>query len=148
MSSPKKIRFVLFSLLVFELVAGIQWGIHRGLSSLFAKQILSITSFTQIGFIVSIFGVSKAITNLIFGAISDRTGRKPVIIVGIILTGIGGAVIGSSTGPSNRLGHGVVSTCCIWRVINRHVSRWGILRELWATIPFLLFNNIFRSWSS
>ena len=97
MITPKKIRVVLFSLLVFELVAGIQWGIHRGLSSLFAKQILSITSFTQIGFIVSIFGVSKAITNLIFGAISDRTGRKPVIIVGIILTGIGGAVIGSST---------------------------------------------------
>jgi len=103
MSSPKKIRFVLFSLLVFELVAGIQWGIHRGLSSLFAKQILSITSFTQIGFIVSIFGVSKAITNLIFGAISDRTGRKPVIIVGIILTGIGGAVIGSSTGYASML---------------------------------------------
>jgi DHA1 family multidrug resistance protein-like MFS transporter len=97
MISPKKIRIVLLSLLVFELVAGIQWGIHRGLSSLFAKQILSIISFTQIGVIVSIFGVSKAITNLIFGAISDRTGRKPVIIVGIILTGIGGAVIGSST---------------------------------------------------
>ena len=97
MNRLKKTRFVLFSLLVFELVAGIQWGIHRGLSSLFAKQILSITSFTQIGFIVSIFGISKAITNLIFGAISDRTGRKPVIIVGIILTGIGGAVIGSST---------------------------------------------------
>ena len=103
MISPKKIRIVLFSLLVFELVAGIQWGIHRGLSSLFAKQILSITSFTQIGFIVSIFGVSKAITNLIFGAISDRTGRKPVIIVGIILTGIGGAVIGSSTGYVSML---------------------------------------------
>ena len=103
MITPKKIRVVLFSLLVFELVAGIQWGIHRGLSSLFAKQILSITSFTQIGFIVSIFGVSKAITNLIFGAISDRTGRKPVIIVGIILTGIGGAVIGSSTGYVSML---------------------------------------------
>jgi len=103
MITPKKIRVVLFSLLVFELVAGIQWGIHRGLSSLFAKQILSITSFTQIGFIVSIFGVSKAITNLIFGAISDRTGRKPVILVGIILTGIGGAVIGSSTGYVSML---------------------------------------------
>ncbi len=96
MASLKKIRYVLFSLLIFELVAGIQWGVHRGLSSLFAKQILSITSYTQIGFIVSIFGVSKAITNLLFGAISDRVGRKPVIIVGIILTGIGGAIIGSS----------------------------------------------------
>jgi MFS family permease len=103
MNTPKKTKIVLFSLLVFELVAGIQWGIHRGLSSLFAKQILSITSFTKIGLIVSIFGISKAITNLIFGAISDRTGRKPVIIVGIILTGIGGAVIGSSTGYVSML---------------------------------------------
>ena len=97
MTSPKKIRYLLFSLLIFELLSGIQWGVHRGLSSLFAKQILSINSFTQIGVIVSIFGVSKAITNLVFGAISDRIGRKPVIIVGLILTGIGGAVIGSST---------------------------------------------------
>ena len=72
MTSPKKIRYLLFSLLIFELLSGIQWGVHRGLSSLFAKQILSINSFTQIGVIVSIFGVSKAITNLVFGAMRAR----------------------------------------------------------------------------
>jgi MFS family permease len=103
MTSPKKIRYLLISLLVFELLSGIQWGVHRGLSSLFAKQILSINSFTEIGVIVSVFGVSKAVTNLVFGAISDRIGRKPVIIVGLILTGIGGAVIGSSTGYMSML---------------------------------------------
>ncbi|MFC1802621.1 MFS transporter, partial [Thermoproteota archaeon] len=93
----KRIRLILICLLILELTAGIQWGVHRGLSSLFAKQILSITSYTQIGYIVSIFGLSKAVTNLVFGAISDRIGRKPVILIGIILTGIGGAIISSST---------------------------------------------------
>ena len=93
----KRIRLVLLCLLILELTAGILWGIHRGLSSLFAKQILSITSYTQIGYIVSIFGGSKAVTNLLFGAISDKIGRKPVIVIGMVLTGIGGAIIGSST---------------------------------------------------
>jgi MFS family permease len=97
MFTPKRIRFILLCLLVLELVSGIEWGIHRGLSSLFAKQILSISSYIQIGYIVSIFGISKAITNLLFGAISDRIGRKPVILFGIIITGLGGALIGSAT---------------------------------------------------
>jgi MFS family permease len=96
MFTSKKVRFVLICLLVLELISGIEWGIHRGLSSLFAKQILSISSYIQIGYIVSIFGVSKAITNILFGALSDKIGRKPVIIFGIILTGLGGVIIGSA----------------------------------------------------
>ena len=88
MFTPKRIRFILLCLLVLELISGIEWGIHRGLSSLFAKQILSISSYIQIGYIVSIFGISKAITNLLFGAISDRIGRKPVIITGFVILGI------------------------------------------------------------
>ncbi len=93
----KRTRLVLAVFIALEILAGIEWGIHRGLSSLFAKQELLITSYTQIGYIVSIFGLSKAVTNLVFGAISDRVGRKPVIITGIILTGLGGAMIGSAS---------------------------------------------------
>jgi len=93
----KRTRLVLAVFIVLEILAGIEWGIHRGLSSLFAKQELLITSYTQIGYIVSIFGLSKAITNLVFGAVSDRIGRKPVIITGIILTGLGGALIGRAS---------------------------------------------------
>jgi len=95
---PKmRTRLVLAVFIVLEILAGIAWGIHRGLSSLFAKQELLITSYTQIGYIVSIFGLSKAVTNLLFGAISNRVGRKPVIITGIILTGLGGALIGRAS---------------------------------------------------
>jgi len=93
----KRTRLVLAVFIVLEILAGIEWGIHRGLSSLFAKQELLITSYTQIGYVVSIFGLSKAITNLVFGAVSDRIGRKPVIITGIILTGLGGALIGRAS---------------------------------------------------
>ena len=89
----KRTRLVLAVFIVLEILAGIEWGIHRGLSSLFAKQVLLITSYIQIGYIVSIFGLSKAVTNLVFGTISDRIGRKPVIMTGMILTGLGGALI-------------------------------------------------------
>jgi MFS family permease len=90
-------HLVLAVFIFLEILAGIEWGIHRGLSSLFARQVLLITSYTQIGYIVSIFGLSKAVTNLVFGAISDRVGRKPVIMTGIILTGLGGALIGRAS---------------------------------------------------
>ncbi len=93
----KRTRLVLAVFIALEILAGIEWGIHRGLSSLFAKQVLLITSYTQIGYIVSIFGLSKAVTNLVFGTISDRIGRKPVIITGIILTGLGGVLIGRAS---------------------------------------------------
>ena len=83
-------------LLFVELLAGVVWGIQRGLSSLFAKDILLITSFTQIGMVTSVFGLTKAVTNLCMGALSDRVGRKPVIIVGAIVAAFGGMVIASA----------------------------------------------------
>ena len=83
-------------LLFVESLAGIVWGIQRGLSSLFARDILMITSFTQIGMVTSVFGITKALTNLGMGALSDRVGRKPVIIVGGIVSALGGMVIASA----------------------------------------------------
>jgi len=83
-------------LLFVESLAGVVWGIQRGLSSLFAKEILMITSFTQIGMVTSVFGITKAITNLGMGTLSDRVGRKPVIVVGGIVSALGGMVIASS----------------------------------------------------
>jgi MFS family permease len=83
-------------LLFVESLAGIVWGIQRGLSSLFAKEILMITSFTQIGMVTSVFGITKALTNLGMGTLSDRVGRKPVIVVGGIVSALGGMVIASA----------------------------------------------------
>lgn len=89
---------VVSGLLFVEFLSGAVWGIHRGLSSLFAKEVLLIASFTQIGLIVSVFGLTKAVTNLGFGALSDRIGRRPVIVAGALFSALGGAVIASAEG--------------------------------------------------
>jgi MFS family permease len=91
-----KMILIAAGLLFVESLAGVVWGIQRGLSSLFARDILMITSFTQIGMVTSVFGITKALTNLGMGALSDRVGRKPVIIVGCIVSALGGMVIASA----------------------------------------------------
>ena len=125
----KRTILVLASFILLELLAGIEWGIHRGLSSLFAKQVLLITSFTQIGYIVSIFGLSKATTNLIFGVISDKIGRKPVIIIGIILTGLGGALIAAAS----NYAHMLIGTALIG--VGGGATFVGIMVSMTETLP-------------
>ncbi|MBA7604320.1 Hexuronate transporter [subsurface metagenome] len=91
-----RVYLIAAGLLFVELLAGVVWGIQRGLSSLFAREILMIASFTQIGMVTSVFGLTKAVTNLFMGALSDRVGRKPVIVVGAIVSALGGMVIASA----------------------------------------------------
>jgi MFS family permease len=91
-----KLTLLASGLLFVEALSGVVWGIQRGLSSLFAKEVLMINSFAQIGIVTSVFGVTKAITNLGMGALSDRVGRKPVIVVGSIISAFGGMVIAST----------------------------------------------------
>lgn len=97
--SPRlnRVLRIVFWLLFIEFLSGIVWGVHRGLYALFTREVLMITSFTQIGLVVSVFGLMKAVTNLGLGALSDRTGRRPVIILGMIVTGFGGLLIGISS---------------------------------------------------
>ncbi len=90
-----RVYLIAVGLLFVELLAGVVWGIQRGLSSLFAREVLMIVSFTQIGMVTSVFGLTKAVTNLFMGALSDRVGRKPVIVVGAIVSALGGMVIAS-----------------------------------------------------
>ena len=66
------IIFIVACLLLIEFMSGLGWGIHRGLTSLFTREILLVTSFTRIGFVVSVFGLTKALTNL--GSAASRTG--------------------------------------------------------------------------
>ena len=98
-----KIWFVIFWLLIVEFFAGTNTGIHRGLYSLFTREILLVSSFAQIGFVVSIFGLAKSFTNLGIGSLSDKIGRKPTILLGLILTGFGGLLISVSAGYNDML---------------------------------------------
>ena len=97
------IIFIVACLLIIEFMSGLGWGIHRGLSSLFTREVLLVTSFTRIGFVVSVFGLTKALTNLGFGSLSDKIGRKPVIVLGMILSGLGGAAIALAKSYSGML---------------------------------------------
>ena len=98
-----KVYLIAVGLLFVESLAGVVWGIQRGLSSIFAKEILMMASFTQIGMVTSVFGITKAITNLAMGTLSDRVGRKPIIVAGGVISALGGVAIASANNFATML---------------------------------------------
>jgi MFS family permease len=72
-----------FSLLVaVNALVGGTIGQERTVLPLLAEREFGLTAYTAgLTFIVA-FGITKAITNLIAGALSDRVGRKPVLVAG------------------------------------------------------------------
>jgi MFS family permease len=72
-----------FSLLVAvnALVGGVL-GQERNVLPLLAEQTFGLTGYTFLLTYVLAFGVTKAATNYVAGTLSDRYGRKPVLLVG------------------------------------------------------------------
>jgi MFS family permease len=75
-----------FSLLVvLNAFVGAMVGLERTVLPLLGEQEFGLTSKTAItSFIVS-FGITKAVLNLIAARLSDRVGRKPILIAGWLL---------------------------------------------------------------
>ena len=75
-----------FSLLVLlNAFVGGMVGLERTVLPLLGEQEFGLTSKTAItSFIVS-FGITKAIINLVAARLSDRIGRKPILVVGWVL---------------------------------------------------------------
>jgi MFS family permease len=75
-----------FSLLVLiNAFVGAMVGLERTVLPLLGEQEFGLTSKTAItSFIVS-FGVTKAVINLVAARLSDRIGRRPILIVGWLL---------------------------------------------------------------
>ena len=75
-----------FSLLVaVNALVGGMIGQERTVLPLLADQVFGIAAFTaSLTFIVA-FGVTKAVTNLAAGTLSDRYGRKPVLVAGWLI---------------------------------------------------------------
>jgi MFS family permease len=75
-----------FSLLVgLNAFVGAMVGLERTVLPLLGEQEFGLTSKTAItSFIVS-FGVTKAVLNLVAGRLSDRVGRKPILVFGWVL---------------------------------------------------------------
>ena len=75
-----------FSLLVaVNALVGGTIGQERTVLPLLAEQEFGLAAYTAgLTFIVA-FGVTKAMTNLVAGALSDRFGRKPVLVAGWVI---------------------------------------------------------------
>lgn len=70
--------------------------------SLYAQH-LEGTSPTMIGLAIGSYGITQAILGVPFGLVSDRIGRRPVIVFGLILFAIGSIVAANATSI-----HGVI----------------------------------------
>jgi MFS family permease len=57
-------------------------GQERAVLPLIAREIFGLTAFSAVLSFVLAFGVTKALSNLAAGALSDRYGRKPVLVAG------------------------------------------------------------------
>ncbi|MDP3274815.1 MAG: MFS transporter [Deltaproteobacteria bacterium] len=72
-----------FSLLVLiNALVGAMVGLERTILSPIAEQTFGLTAKTAVLSFIVVFGVSKALTNYLAGRLSDRWGRKPVLVVG------------------------------------------------------------------
>ena len=75
-----------FSLLVaVNALVGGMIGQERTILPLLAERTFGLTAFTATGSFVIAFGATKAITNLVTGALTDRIGRKPILVAGWIV---------------------------------------------------------------
>ena len=75
-----------FSLLVgVNALVGGMIGQERTVLPLLAEEVFGLTAFTATLTFIAAFGVVKAATNFFAGTLSDRHGRKPVLVAGWII---------------------------------------------------------------
>jgi MFS family permease len=75
-----------FTLLVaVNALVGGMVGQERTVLPLLADQVFAVGAFTAALTFIVAFGVTKALTNLAAGSLSDRYGRKPVLIAGWLI---------------------------------------------------------------
>jgi MFS family permease len=75
-----------FGLLVaVNALVGGMVGQERTVLPLLARDEFGLTAFTAVLTFVMAFGAAKAVTNLVAGALSDRYGRKPVLVLGWLI---------------------------------------------------------------
>jgi MFS family permease len=75
-----------FALLVaVNALVGGMVGQERTVLPLMADQVFAVGAFTASLMFIVAFGITKALTNLAAGALSDRYGRKPVLVAGWLI---------------------------------------------------------------
>jgi MFS family permease len=76
-------QFIL--LVAVNALVGGMIGQERTILPLLAEHTFGLTAFTATGSFVVAFGATKAITNLVTGALTDRIGRKPILVAGWLI---------------------------------------------------------------
>ena len=66
-------------------LVGAMIGQERTVLPLLADQVFALSAYTAALTFIVAFGLTKALTNLAAGALSDRYGRKPVLVAGWLL---------------------------------------------------------------
>src|SRR5262245_58405370 len=75
-----------FSLLVaVNALVGGMVGQERTVLPLLAGHVFAVGAFTASLMFIAAFGITKALTNLAAGMLSDRYGRKPVLVAGWLI---------------------------------------------------------------
>ncbi|CAN5156725.1 MFS transporter [soil metagenome] len=75
-----------FALLVgVNALVGGMVGQERTVLPLLAREVYGLTAFTVALTFIAAFGLTKAATNLVAGALVDRFGRKPVLVAGWLI---------------------------------------------------------------
>jgi MFS family permease len=64
--------------------------------AVFARHLSGATPY-RIGLALGIYGLSQGVLQMPFGVLSDRVGRKVMIVLGLVVFGLGSAVAASST---------------------------------------------------
>jgi DHA1 family tetracycline resistance protein-like MFS transporter len=93
MSASRSPLAVIF-LTVFISMVG--FGIVIPVLPVYAKQAPFLLSPSQLGLLVGIFSLVQLFSAPLFGKLSDRIGRKPVLLVSVIGTAVGFFIIGSA----------------------------------------------------
>jgi len=73
-------QFIL--LVAVNALVGGMIGQERTVLPLLADQVFAVSAFTASMMFIVAFGITKALTNLAAGSLSDRYGRKPVLVTG------------------------------------------------------------------
>ncbi len=63
--------------------------------ALYAEGLKGVTP-TLVGIAIGVYGLTQAIFQIPFGMLSDRLGRKPIIVIGLLIFAVGSAIAGMS----------------------------------------------------
>ena len=71
--------------------------------ALYAETLPGGRDHTLVGLALGAYGLTQALLQIPFGWASDRWGRKPVIVVGLLIFALGSFLAGRLTVPEDRL---------------------------------------------